>query len=244
MSDYFKIEALSYSALRNLSISPAYFKHQKEQESEEKEHFIIGSGVDILLTEADKFWDYFALEFQETCDKIPTGQMKEFTETLFKYKKELGDTEESEQKAYKSIGFKRKNDTLNNIIERYVEECLEYDNWLEAEYNHRLNNKNKQILSKSQYKLITDIAQSLNSNKFTKKYFENSTGKNMEVHNQLEIFWEFKSEKCKSKLDKVIVNHDNKTIQPIDLKTTGVGVYNFNTSCFKYRYDIKSYLYK
>ena len=46
---YFDIEALSYSSLRALSVGPAYFKYQQEQDSEEKDHLIIGSAVDIML---------------------------------------------------------------------------------------------------------------------------------------------------------------------------------------------------
>ncbi len=237
---YFNISALSYSSLRAFSIGPAYYKFQQEQESEEKEHFIIGSGVDIMLTESDKFWDYYYLEFSEKCDTIPTGQMLTFIDYIT-HNVDCGQISgDCYEEAYNYAGFKQKK------LETVIEDFKKYDSyykWCLSKVNHTNNNKDKQVLTNTQYQLITKICNSLRTNEFTKKYFENSTGKNIEIFNQLEIYWEYKQVKCKSKLDLVIVDHDSKLIQLIDLKTTGNSVFSFNSSSFKWRYDMQVAFY-
>ena len=102
----------------------------------------------------------------------------------------------------------------------------------------------EQLLNNTQYKVITSVVNSLRNNQFTKKYFEEYFESSKERFTQLEIYWELKDLKCKSKLDLVFVNHDTKEIQPMDLKTTGNSVFSFDSSSLRWRYDIKTYLYK
>jgi hypothetical protein len=233
MSEYFNVEAISYSTLRNLSIGPAYHKFIQEQDSEEKEHFIIGGGVDILLTEPEKFWDYYALEFQEICEKVPTPQIRDYSYYILNGK--------SEEEAYKEVGFKR--DSLDAVREKFNNEAKEWFNWMKNKLDYDESVKNKQILTNTQYSLITKIVESLKTNQFTSKYFNTSFDGSEEVFNQLEIYWEVNGQKCKSKLDKVVVNHKNKTIQPIDIKTTGKSTFSFSLSALSYRYDIQTSFY-
>lgn len=43
--------------------------------------------------------------------------------------------------------------------------------------------------------------------------------------------------------DLLVVNHKEKTIQPVDLKTSSVPAYSFGDNFIKYRYDIQAELY-
>ena len=232
--NYFDDNSISYSKLRNLSVGPAYFKKIQEEEQEDKEHFIIGSCVDILLTEPDKFWEKYALEFQEVCEKVPTGQMKEFIDNFV--------TQEDYQLAYDLVGFKRKGDTLD-VIKDKMSEFNDYYSYLLNKRRFYEEIKDKQFISNSQYSLITKIVESLKTNRFTRKYFEGTIGTKTDKHLQLEIYWEYKGEKCKSKLDLVVVNHENREIHPIDIKTTGNSVFSFDSSALKWRYDLQSSFY-
>jgi len=247
MSDYFNTDAISYSLLRNLSVGPAYLKYVQEQESEEKEHFIIGGAVDALLTEPEKFWDIYALEFQETCDNIPTGQMKDFADKLSEYYSKEYEDSVAEQMAYDYVGFKRK--SLDSVISEYCEKYKDYDKWLFDKQEYEKSVNNKQILTNSQYELATKIVESLKTNRFTSKYFQNNNDFSsikdwsLERINQLEIYWEAKGQKCKSKLDMIFVNHQEKTIQIFDLKTTGKSTFSFNSSALSFRYDIQASFY-
>ena len=122
--NYFDDNSISYSKLRNLSVGPAYFKKIQEEEQEDKEHFIIGSCVDILLTEPDKFWEKYALEFQETCEKVPTGQMKDYLEFL-----SVGGTSEMAYNNLKEQNGGKLRDTLEKFEEK-AKEWKEYSNYL------------------------------------------------------------------------------------------------------------------
>lgn len=232
--NYFDDNSISYSMLRNLSVGPAYFKKIQEEEQDDKEHFIIGSCVDILLTEPDRFWEKYALEFSEVCEKVPTPQIRDYGGFLY--------AGLSEEEAFQRTNFKR--EKLESVKEKFEKEAKEWFEWVKKKGEYEKSIVGKQVISNIQYSLITKIVESLKTNRFTRKYFENTIGTKVDKHLQLEIYWEYKGEKCKSKLDSVIVDHENKTIEPIDVKTTGNSVFSFDFSALKWRYDIKSCLNK
>jgi len=231
--NYFDDNSISYSKLRNLSVGPAYFKKIQEEEQEDKEHFIIGSCVDILLTEPDKFWEKYALEFQEVCEKVPTPQIRDYGGFLY--------AGLSEEEAFERTNFKR--EKLESVKEKFDKEAKEWFEWIKKKGEYEKSNVNKQVISTSQYSLITRIVESLKTNRFTRKYFEGTIGTKTDKHLQLEIYWEYKDEKCKSKLDLVVVDHENREIHPIDIKTTGNSVFSFDSSALKWRYDLQSSFY-
>jgi len=231
--NYFDDNSISYSMLRNLSVSPLYFKRIREEEQEDKLHFLIGSCVDILLTEPDKFWKKYALEFQEVCEKVPTPQIRDYGGFLY--------AGLSEEEAFERTNFKR--EKLESVKEKFDKEAKEWFEWIKKKGEYEKSNVNKQVISTSQYSLITKIVESLKTNRFTRKYFEGTIGTKTDKHLQLEIYWEYKSEKCKSKLDLVVVDHENKEIHPIDIKTTGNSVFSFDSSALKWRYDLQSSFY-
>jgi hypothetical protein len=240
MSDYFKNDSISYSKLRALSVGPAYYKSQMEQDSEEKEHFIIGSAVDILLTESDKFWDYYYLEFDKFDEDLPSPQMLKFIDYLV-HNENCGEiTQDCYKEAFEYAGIKQKK--LDTVIKEFSDKYMNYYNYLIKKNIFNINNEGKQLLTVSQYDLVKNITNSLQNNRFTSKYF-NTDFSNLEIHNQLEIYWEYDNIKCKSKLDKVIINHVDKTIMLIDLKTTGKSTFSFESSLYQYRYDIQAAFY-
>lgn len=231
--NYFDDNSISYSKLRNLSVGPAYFKKIQEEEQEDKEHFIIGSCVDTLLTEPDRFWDKYALEFQEVCHQIPTPQIRDYGGFLY--------AGLSEEQAFERTNFKR--EKLESVKEKFDKEAKQWFEWIKKKGEYEKSIIDKQVISNSQYSLITKIVESLKTNRFTRKYFENTIGTKVDKHLQLEIYWEYKGEKCKSKLDLVIVDHENKEIHPIDIKTTGNSVFSFDSSALKWGYHWQAAFY-
>lgn len=235
--NYFDDNSISYSQLRNLSVGPAYFKKIQEEEQEDKEHFIIGSCVDTLLTEPDKFWEKYTLEFSEVCEKVPTGQMKDYLEFLL-----LGNTPEA---AYNFLK-EQNGGKLRDNLEKFKEKAKEWEEYTIYLNKRNLFNKNcfiehKQTLTNEQYSLISRIVQSLKTNRFTRKYFE--INDNIEIKSQLEIYWEYKGEKCKSKLDLVLIDHNLMEIHTLDIKTTGKSPFSFNLSALQWRYDLQAAFY-
>lgn len=226
---YRDVDAINFSSLAAISVGPQFYK-SRVSDTEDKEHFIIGSCVDCLLTEPNKFDDYYVVEEDFDPIKIPKAQMKKYVETYV-------ETNDSD-KAFEIAGFKR--DNILKVIERYAEEGKEY-----AEYLLRLKtnkNSDKQIISNSQYELCKKIVNSFKQSRFTNKYFIEPSG-NIEVLNQHEIYWEMLGRPFKCKVDKIIIDNDRMSIQPLDIKTTGKHVSKFVDSFLSFRYDIQASLY-
>lgn len=99
------------------------------------------------------------------------------------------------------------------------------------------------IISTQDLILANKIVNSLKTNDFTKYYCTNK-GDNLEIINQYEIEWNYLGEIIKSKLDKVIINHNEKTIQALDFKTTGEYTSLFAKSFIKYKYYWQASLYQ
>lgn len=238
--NYFEDDSLNFSFLSNLASSPAYCKKMEEQESEDKEYFIIGSGVDILLTEPDKFWEHYYLQYKEKNYEI-TPQMVKFIDYLVNNENCGEISGNCYQEAYEYAGIAKKK--LDTVITEFKEKYQDYYQYCLSKNIYNINNQKKQLLTNAQHNLIQNIADSLINNEFTKKYFQNTTGTSIEIHTQLEIYWEIKDEKAKSKLDFIFIDHENKTIQPIDLKTTGKPVSQFKLAVLNYRYDLQACFY-
>lgn len=71
-------------------------------------------------------------------------------------------------------------------------------------------------------------------------------GNNIEIFNELIIDWEvtYSSLKLKSMLDRVVLNHSNKTITIIDLKTTKCkSLKSFRYDMINYKYYIQAVFY-
>lgn len=232
MGDYFNDnkEMLSYSALRALSVSPSFYQNfLNKPQDPDKEHFILGNLVDCLLTEIDKYDSKFIVEFSEPFEgKVPIGQLKEYIECSVAL---------SCDDCYKDVGFKR--DGFEAVLNKAVE-YEDYKQWLLRKELFNKQNKDKTILSLETYSKGIAIAQSLKTNEYTKQYFSPS----LLIYNQLEIYWELKGEKIKSKLDKVVIDEEKKTIQLIDIKTTGKSTFSFKSSALEWRYDIQAALYQ
>ena len=82
----------------------------------------------------------------------------------------------------------------------------------------------------------------------TSQYMSNESSRDVEIINELPILWSIKRNPdadvlMKSKLDKVIIDHKNQTIQPIDLKTTSSPTDFFKSSYIKYKYYYQAGLY-
>jgi len=228
---YHEVDAINYSSLYAISIGPQYYKSRND-DKEQKEHFIIGSLVDCFLTEPELFKNKYAVEELEEFTNFPRPQMKKYVEVFA----ETGDS----GKAFEAVGFKKGN--LLDVIEEFNKTGKEYADYLTNKAKFINDNKDKTIISKEQYDKAKAISNSLQNSQFTKKYFQKPS-ENIEVISQLEIYWHMYRNNFKCKLDRVIVDHKNKTIQPIDIKTTGKHVSNFNDSFFGFRYDIQASLY-
>tara|TARA_R110002051_G_scaffold325794_1_gene431372 strand:+ start:7760 stop:8806 length:1047 start_codon:yes stop_codon:yes gene_type:complete len=225
-----KDHMVSYSGLNRLAYSPLlYKKHILDPEVEDTTYFRKGSLLDCFLTEPEKEREMFAVANVE----VPGGMMEIFCKVFAHH---LGNEDQAFEAAYDTAGFKLKKDTVKKRLKDPIYET--YIQFLRT-------NKDKQVVSVEEYEQARKMADMLIHGEFTAKYFKQSD-EMMEVHNQLKIEWEYEVTdtsgnafalyRCKSILDKVIIDHLNKTILPIDIKSTGKSVYDFENSFKRFGY--------
>lgn len=216
---YYNDKAISQSQLTNLASGPKYFKNKLEYKLE-SDALTLGSIVDIMLTEPDNLYEIYVVnEYTK-----PTGQLGEYVDAIFKGF--------SEEEAYNIAGFKQKKiDAVKELFKS--DECQNY-------YKFLLSSKDKKVISKEEYDKANKIVTSLLTNRFTSKYFNCD---DTECLTQLELYWKYKDFDCRSRLDIVKINHKDKTILPIDVKTSGKSTYNFLESIIRFRYDLQASFY-
>lgn len=110
-----------------------------------------------------------------------------------------------------------------------------------AYFKAMIESKGKIIITQSMYDDAQLCRNILKTHKFTKHLF--GKVKNEEGFYQVKYKWEENGIGFKGMLDRLIINHENKTIKPFDLKTGGKNALNFQESFYKYRYDIQGVMY-
>ena len=240
---YYENPAISQSKLKLLLSNPRLFYTVEEPEMyfEEKKHFIIGSAVDCLLTQPPvAFTSQYHIS---NVQNKPSDTIKSIVNQVFDAVRVAQETRSN------YIG------SITDYSTLILEACNEH------EYQSRWNDQTrinkvceaweywedlkqalgKQVLSQEENDLISQIVMSIRTNPTTSKYFE--TSKDIEILDQLAIYFPYNNVDCKALLDRVIVDHKNKTIQPIDFKTMGDQTIYFPKSLRQRRYDIQAAFY-
>lgn len=134
---------------------------------------------------------------------------------------------------------------VNDLFKRITKKQSRLDKFNNVEfYNHvalLYTIGDKEIISSSEYSKLIDCKRSLYNHKSTKKYFNNISE---DEYFQLKIEFEYLGKNVKVILDKVNINHEEKTIQGLDLKSGSVNSDNFMSNFFKFKYYIQGALYQ
>lgn len=120
-----------------------------------------------------------------------------------------------------------------------LDECKEY---------YEVHRSGKKIVSEEDWHDAVQMANAFKSNEYLKNLFGKpgeKDGVEYIYQPQFVIDCDIESEQVKVKCmhDLIIVDHNNKTIQPVDLKTSGMPAYDFPEHFVKMRYDIQASLY-
>lgn len=127
-----------------------------------------------------------------------------------------------------------KDDTLLNTLKK--SNVYEYIAELEL-------NEGKQFMTKEQKATIEGCIEALNSHAACAKYLFQEWP-NCEIFNEFEVYFEHMGVPCKSRLDRVIVNHDEKYCVLVDLKTTSKRAQFFTESFEFWKYYRQMAFYK
>lgn len=244
VEDYYTNPAISQSQLKLLLGSdPSIFNTVEEPDLyfEEKKHFLIGDGVDIQLTQSlEAFNEKFHVS---NIQNKPSDTIKSIVNQVYDLVKE-------------EVGPLADKGLLRDHTSKIIDSCNDHNyqpNWKTEtrvakvgeswEYWEDLKAaEGKQVLSQEENDLISQIVMSIRTNPATSKYF-NPKSMHVEIIFQMPIEFTYEDVECKALLDMVIIDHKNKTIQPIDIKTMGDYTINFPKKLKQHRYDIQASWY-
>jgi len=242
-----RYKGISASSLTKFDISPKLFKAyiDGEIEEEEKPWLELGTKLHMYLLEPEKFKDnYTYLEFN-----TPSSvKQKEFCEELVKLKNKETIIDEKytvlAPKVYKKIYTtkgkseeKIKEETLKLLdsLKDYIEYLVKREKFKDILNYSTLDFLRKAKLEVGKHTKASELILNLNE----KSNYES----------ELRILWEhptlnINNEKIvlKSFIDRFIIDHDNKEIILVDLKTTS-NISNFEESFLKYKYARQMCMY-
>lgn len=192
-----------------------------------------GTMIHMWLLEPDEFWkEYIVLDFKTPSSKYHTAFAEAYansTELLPNMKL---------YNAYKDAGYVLKGKSEDKILEHAREIKEQLSDYIE--YLQTTKTTNKKIISWSDVNMLKEIKKNVENHKFANSLMFNLPD-TCEAYNEFHINWDFPKEyhnvtlKCKSLIDRVLIDHTKKHITLIDLKTT-VDVLNFRESIQKYDY--------
>jgi hypothetical protein len=208
---YYEKPAVSASALKKFEYSPKLFNDMITGTAKGKDTVALSFGrlVHELVLTPEEFDNKYVVS---TIDK-PSGQMGELCDALFlnKLYDEFTDDEFIWDNAYSQVGFKR--DKIESVKEKFATTGKAYYDFLVASIG-------KQVISKEDLAKAKDYVERLQGHKGANKLLFTDKGKV-----EHEIFWNWQNLDAKSKIDKFIIDEENKIIYLIDLKTTSQQVY-------------------
>jgi len=243
---YRAIQMDSSSSLKEFSLDRKKY-HKKyilgdNVEETDNKAATTGRVVETLLLEPEEFDNRF---FLSTCMSAPTGLMLAFVEGLYKYTMEATnefgevtrDFAEICKDAHAESGFKIKLDSvlgkfIGSDAEIYYKEMREVKaKGLTVVTTEEIGNAEKIVEELKNNFVTSNVVNLVNSARYT-------------VMNQFQVEgYEVDGHTFKSMMDKVVVDHNLRTIQVYDLKCTW-SVENFYEEYYLYRRAyIQAYLY-
>lgn len=244
---YFENDSLSSGKIKRILKGMDAYNKEKDEKLlyyEEKGHFLIGNGVDIWLTQGEI--EYNKQFHIATVDK-PTGKTLSILMYLYDQLIKVVDnktivnattflqiTDEDiliacdTEEFQKGWGDVAKIKAVRKASDYFDELCISHG---------------KQILGVEEHEIISNIVKSLKDSEVTKHYFPEETPQGIDIYYQYPIYFNHMGIACKALLDIIYVNHNNKTIELVDLKTFGNYTIEFPYQAVRLRYDIQAAFY-
>ena len=236
---YREDKALSYSTLARFE-REGFNNLSKLFDRIETPSLTFGSAVDSLITGGQEEFDnnFIVCEFPEISDSLQT-----IAKTLFNtYSNEHRSIETISDEVLADIGaacdFYANPKYKNYRIKLIKENCQEY-------YNIMYAAQGKTILSTETKQQVDAAVRALKTSPATEYYFRENSPFDDDVtrYYQLKFKHSFNGVDYRCMLDEVILDRKDKTIQPIDLKTSGHPEWDFYKSFIQWNYQIQARLY-
>ena len=227
----------SSSSLKEFSMDRKkyYRKYILGEDVEDKDTQAATTGrvVETLLLEPELFDERF---YMSSCVEAPSALMLAFVNALYKFTKEATDDngnvtrnfEDISKDAYVESGFKIKYEA---VIGKFVGSDAEiYYNEMRTVKSRGLT-----VVTAEDVTNAEKIVEELRNNPVTKDVVNLVSSARYSVYNQLQVEgYQIDDMKFKSMMDKVVVDHEERTLQVYDLKCTW-SVENFLEEYYLYR---------
>lgn len=225
---YYKEKRISNSSLKYFEQSPSTFQKFINSELEQIEKYYLDRGkqIHMAILEPDKFKkNYTVVDF----DVPKSEQQKQFCEDYIKYlnvdTSKLGKdfTENDElNENHSLLAAYRDNYKTTGKEEKILEDARTLKNKLIRYVEYLTKRKQfKDILSWSNWNRITSLKEGIVKHKLAKELLSLDELSTKQAWNELQIFWDdpIHNLPCKSMIDRLIVDEENKEIILVDLKT-------------------------
>lgn len=224
--DYFEVTGhISNSALKALKTSPKKFRRilEGEEVNGSTKSTELGTIIHLYLLERAKYdAEITVLDYE-----IPNSPAKKgFCESVFNGNSLLV--------AYRdNYSTKEKDEKVQEKAETLKEECKSYLDYLEKR-------QNKTIITSEISQQLQSIADNIRGHKLASKLIFNDAdifaSDSLSTYCEKAIYWEYEKMKCKSLLDKLIIDKQDKVVIILDVKTTAE-INSFDYNFFSRGYD-------
>lgn len=244
--EYRDYPAVNYSSLSSLDKDPL----SVDREFIPTDSTLLGSIVDCMLTGGDYDKEYITATTPRP--KAQNGDLVDALSTLDNDEYIVGDVIYAEgnlviykdmlQDAYKKAGINPKSIKYETAEKNFLEKGgIPYLKFLQSVGD-------KTIVTLSMKHTADEIVSTLKTNEFTKDYFNSIDDDDYQIYYQVPIVFNLpqsvgENKEGKALLDIVLVNHKDKCITPVDLKTSSDKSFYFGSNFIKWRYYLQASLY-
>lgn len=252
-NNYFERKAVSRSLLSEFTRHPQRAKAMLDGTAHrvESDAMTFGSMFDSLVFDtATEFTSKYRVAQYEnpwTDRRKNTGKFTYALEQIMQEELEndmpVGDTETMLMRAYEQSGIK--SPKVYDLVAEFVE--IGGRDWV-SEY---MMSKTITLITQEQYNKAAAMKATLINNNYVGNMFVQDVPEshrvmdddNIEIIYQMDIKFQLQGIECKALPDIVIINHEEKIIQVVDLKTTSSYDHNIMPSFMKFGYDLQGAWY-
>lgn len=213
-------------------------------------------GFSALATLHDKVEPTPSMEFGSLFDSMITRGKK----TLDDYAVVDVTVPDAEKKALDYISTAT-NDKFDDLTKEFIydrcQECGYQPRWrMDTTYDHLKPyssyydtlKSGKKIVSRKDWEDAFEMFQNFRADPYLKELFGTKNSDDIEYIYQSQFCEEYvlpsgKTVFVKVMPDLIVINHKNRTIQLVDLKTSSVPGWNFKENFLKFRYDLQAHVY-
>ena len=212
--EYFSREEISNSDLTNIRISPKTFLMKKQGQMK-------STSASMELGTLIHKWNLEPELFAMADVEPVTGKMGKYIQAMSeltmgldldeKGLREMGET------AYMLAQFKENSLKKTTAFKSFIDKPEN-----QAYYKFLLTSNGKILMTQQDRNVVEGCSLGIRSHVVANKLIFNE---DLEAHNEKEIYFEQYGVMCRSKLDRIIIDHDNKKVTMVDLKTSRDDVY-------------------